>query len=61
MAIEYEGEDIDIAFNPRYIIEALNSMRSEEVHLNLNDGETPCIIKGDEDPGFLGVLMPMRI
>ncbi len=61
MSVEYNGEDIDIAFNPRYVIDALNSMRSEDVRLNLNDGETPCIVDGDEDPGFLGVLMPMRI
>ena len=61
MSVEYGGDNIDIAFNPRYIIDALNSMRSEEVRLSLNDGETPCIIEGDDDPGFLGVLMPMRI
>lgn len=61
VSVEYRGEDIDIAFNPRYVIEALSSMRSEVVQLSLNDGETPCVIKGDEDPEFLGVLMPMRI
>ena len=61
MSVDYKGEDIDIAFNPRYVIDALNAMRSEEVRLSLNDGETPCIVEGDDDPGFLGVLMPMRI
>jgi DNA polymerase-3 subunit beta len=61
MSVGYKGEDIDIAFNPRYVIDALNTMRSEKVRLSLNDGETPCIVEGDDDPGFLGVLMPMRI
>ncbi len=59
--VKYKGEVIEIAFNPRYVIEAISAMKSEEVIMKLNDGQTPCIIKGEKDPGFLSVVMPMRI
>jgi len=59
--IKYKGEVIEMAFNPRYVIEATSAMKSEEVVMRLNDGETPCLIQGKKDPGFLSVVMPMRI
>ena len=50
-----------MGFNSRYFIEALQSMYSEEVVLGFIDNSSPCLIKGDDDEGFLGLVMPMRI
>jgi DNA polymerase-3 subunit beta len=61
IAVRYTGEPIDIAFNPRYFIDAISTMRSDEVVIKLSDEATPCILEGEKDPGFLGVIMPMRI
>jgi DNA polymerase-3 subunit beta len=59
--VVYTGELIDIAFNPRYFIDAISTMKSDEVVMKLSDEATPCILEGENDPGFLGVIMPMRI
>ena len=59
--VVYTGELIDIAFNPRYFIDAISTMKSGEVVIKLSDEATPCILEGENDPGFLGVIMPMRI
>ncbi len=61
MPVQYKGGDIEIAFNPRYFIEALSTMKSDEVIIKLNDETTPCVLEGENDPGFLSVIMPMRI
>jgi DNA polymerase-3 subunit beta len=59
--IVYDGQDIEMAFNPRYFIDAISTMKSEEVIIKINDEDTPCVLEGNSDPGFLGVVMPMRI
>jgi DNA polymerase-3 subunit beta len=61
MTISFEGESIEVAFNPRYFIETLGVIESEKVILNIVDEEKPCLIEGEEDKGFLSVIMPMRI
>jgi DNA polymerase-3 subunit beta len=59
--IEYNGDEIQMAFNPRYFIDAVGSMKSEEVIVRVNDEATPCLMEGKDDPNFLSVIMPMRI
>jgi len=59
--INYSGEPLEIGFNPRYFIDALQPMDSEEIRLNIRDNTSPCLITGAQDDGFLGLIMPMRI
>jgi DNA polymerase III subunit beta len=61
LSLEYKEEKIDIGFNPRYFIDALQVMKSEKVIMELNDGVSPAILKGEEDPGYLALIMPMKI
>jgi DNA polymerase-3 subunit beta len=59
--IKYEGEPIEVGFNPKYFIDALQPMDSETVYLTIKDQTGPCLISGEEDEGFLGLIMPMRL
>ncbi|MEE9504060.1 MAG: DNA polymerase III subunit beta [Thermodesulfobacteriota bacterium] len=59
--VKYEGEPIEMGFNPRYFIDTLQSMISDMIHLNIKDQTSPCLITGDQDEGFLGLIMPMRV
>jgi len=59
--IKYDGELIEMGFNPRYFIDALQSMDSDIIYLNIKDQTSPCLITGDQDVGFLGLIMPMRV
>jgi DNA polymerase-3 subunit beta len=59
--IKYEGETMEMGFNPKYFIDALQPMDSEVIYLNIKDQTSPCLITGDRDDGFLGLIMPMRV
>jgi len=61
MDIDYHGESMQIAFNPRYFIDVLNAVEEDTVVLHLIDEEKPCLIEGEADKRFLSVIMPMRI
>jgi len=60
ISVQYKGKDMELGFNPRYFIDILQSMESEEVVLGFIDESKPCILKGIADEGFLGLIMPMR-
>ena len=61
LSLEYQEEKIDIGFNPRYFIDALQVMNSDKVIMELNDGVSPAILKGEQDPGYVALIMPMKI
>ena len=59
--IEYNQERFESGFNARYFIDLFQVMDSVEIHFDLIDASNPCLITGDEDQGFMGMIMPMRI
>ena len=59
--VEYKAERLEAGFNPRYFIDTLQNMSSEVVELGFIDNSSPCLIKGKQDEGFLGLIMPMRL
>lgn len=61
MNIEYDREPLEIAFNPRYFIEAINFIETEKVILNIVDDEHPCIVRGENSESYLNIIMPMKI
>ena len=61
MKIDFSGEPIEVAFNPRFFMDALSVIEEEEIVLRIRNAENPCFIQGAEDKSFLSVVMPMRI
>jgi DNA polymerase-3 subunit beta len=61
MPINYEGESLTIAFNPRFFIDTLNAIDSEEAIIYLVNEEKPCLIFDKDDDSFISAVMPMRI
>ena len=61
LPVEYSGDDFNMAINARYMIETLSVMKSDRVRFTINDDESPCIIEGDGDPGFLALIMPISM
>ncbi len=57
--IEYEGEDLEIRFNPQFIIDALSASEAEKVTLDMKEGSSPAALK--DGTGFLYVVMPINI
>ena len=59
IAINYQGKEIAVAFNPRYVIDPLSSLADDEVYMELIDELSPGVLK-IKGP-FLYVVMPMRL
>jgi len=57
-----ENGDIEIAFNGRYLLEALSAMRSDSVVAQLTEASRPAIIRpNDESTERFCVIMPMTL
>jgi DNA polymerase-3 subunit beta len=61
MEIAYDRHQQEIAFNPRYFIDALNFISTDKVRLNIQDEDHPCIVRAEDDLSYLNIIMPMKI
>jgi DNA polymerase-3 subunit beta len=61
LPVQYRGESLTTGFNARYFLDALAAMDSEIVHLEMKSALSPCVLKPEGDPGFLCVVMPMKV
>lgn len=59
--IVYDGEPLTLGFNCRYFIETLQVMDCETVEAYINSNSSPCLMKSDEDEGFISIIMPMQL
>ena len=59
LAVNYKGKEMAIAFNPRYLIDALGALAEDEVFFELIDELSPGVLKINGP--FLYVVMPMRL
>jgi DNA polymerase-3 subunit beta len=57
--IALEGEKMDIAFNPNFLVDALKVAGTDVVCLEMNAPEKPAVVKAGAD--FLYVLMPVEL
>jgi DNA polymerase-3 subunit beta len=58
---EYEGEPFVIAFNPQFLHDGASAVQSERVVIEAGDGLKPAILRGEAEPGFSYLLMPVRL
>ncbi len=59
--VQLEGEDIEIAFNGRYLLQALEILHSEQVQIELTGALNPGVVRPVDESGYVYVLMPMQI
>ncbi|MEE3349514.1 MAG: DNA polymerase III subunit beta [Candidatus Gastranaerophilaceae bacterium] len=61
LAIDYSGDDLVIAFNYRYVLEALKNMESNEVKIGLNTSLSATVFRPDSEDDFVCLIMPVQI
>ncbi|MGO0123464.1 DNA polymerase III subunit beta [Desulfothermobacter acidiphilus] len=62
LPVPAEGEDLTLAFNVDYLIEALRVLdREEEVNLGLYGSMSPMLITPKSASGYLALLLPLRV
>ena len=54
-----EGKDVKIAFNPKFMMDALRAIDDENVDIYLVNGRTPCVIR-DEAESFVYLVLPVN-
>lgn len=61
-AVEGDGNNLEIGFNNRYLIDALKAAPADRVRLEFSSGVAPCVIlpaEGEEN--FLYMVLPVRL
>lgn len=60
--IDGDGENLEIGFNNRYLLDALKAAPADNITLLMNTSVSPCIIgpAGDED-NFVYMVLPIRM
>ena len=62
LEVDYAGTELTIAFNSRYVLDALSPMeRGDAVVFEFKDGLSPGVVRQVGDEGYRCVIMPMRI
>ena len=59
--INMEGKDLSIAFNSKYLCDALKAASDEFVNIHLNSAISPCVIKPYSGEEYLYLILPIRI
>ncbi len=59
MAISYSGPDLQVAFNPQFVMDPLRALTKDEVFFELKDEVSPGVFKTLES--FVCVIMPVRL
>jgi DNA polymerase-3 subunit beta len=64
LPIDYDGELVEIAFNPDFVLDVLRRIETEQVALVVKDAMSPGILKpcsDAPDDSYVNVIMPIRI
>jgi DNA polymerase-3 subunit beta len=59
MAIGYSGPDLQVAFNPAFLMDPLRALSKDEVFLEVKDEVSPGVFKTLDS--FVCVIMPVRL
>src|SRR5206468_12276378 len=59
MAIGYSGPDLQVAFNPTFLMDPLKALTKDEVFFEVKDEVSPGVFKTLES--FICVIMPVRL
>jgi DNA polymerase-3 subunit beta len=59
--VEYQGEPLEIGFNPKYILDFLSVIESPEVALEMSDNESLAILRPSDKENVKFIIMPVRL
>lgn len=59
--LDFDGDPMEIGFNPAFLGDALKAMDYETVQLELEDHNLPGVLYGESKDEFLYVLMPVSL
>ena len=61
ISVDFKGEDFEIGFNSKYLLDILSQLSGDTVKLLFSEPNSPCLVLDPNDEATLYVLMPMRV
>jgi len=61
LAVDYDGDPLDIGFNISYLLDVLNHVESPSVSVTMGDSNSSALVQMPGREDFKYVVMPMRI
>lgn len=59
--IEYNEEELKIAFNYKYVLDSLKNMETTEVKIGLNSSLSATVLKPNNEEDYVCLIMPVQI
>ncbi len=61
VAVEYEGDSLEIGFNVSYLIDVLSNLSGSKAKITLSDPNSSALIEAEDGGEAVYVVMPMRL
>ncbi|MBQ7668232.1 MAG: DNA polymerase III subunit beta [Clostridia bacterium] len=61
LLVESMGKNLEIGFNPKYLIEAVRASNDEKLNLDFGSSISPCVIRPTEGNEYTYMVLPVRI
>jgi DNA polymerase-3 subunit beta len=58
---EMSGKELEIGFNPKYLLDALKIIEDEEVYMDFGSNISPCIIRPTVEEKYTYMVLPVRL
>ena len=59
--VNMQGEELEIAFNSRYLLDVLKNMEEDVIRLEMTSSITPCVIKAKDNDSYKYLILPVRL
>jgi DNA polymerase III subunit beta len=58
---DFQGDDLTVAFNPNYLLDGVEAVRSDTLVLEVNDPGKPALVRGEGEDEYRYLLMPVKV
>lgn len=55
-----KGADNGIVVNFKYLLDGINNIEGDNIIIQVVDGETPCLLKGENNGSYSYIIMPIK-
>ena len=60
LPVTMQGDNLDIAFNAKYITDIIHNVPDDEIYLQFNSNVSPCVIVPEEGDSYYYLILPVR-
>jgi len=61
ISVDMQGEPIEVAFNPRYLIETLRAIDDELIAMRFTTRVGQCVIRPVDSDGYIYLILPVKV